>query len=219
MKVYTIEDLKSFDRNDIGFLMCPSGDYTQIKKFDNNCWFGPASKFSDNCIFGEWCGFFQECSFGDMCEFSNCCIFDELCDFGKKCSFGDDCSFGDSCRFDKECDFGKTCRFKKKCEFGESCSFSKECSFSQGCILENNIKFEGIQDNVIRVLKIDNVGSWEGCHFFKTASEIYVRCDVLSECFFGTIAEFEEKVNETCKEYQQHLKKYIEAIKYAKAVM
>ena len=45
MKVYTEKDLEGFKRDDLGRLICPSGDYTQIKSF------------------GEWCSFGKGCSF------------------------------------------------------------------------------------------------------------------------------------------------------------
>ena len=78
------------------------------------------------------------------------------------------------------------------------------------------MKFENIQEDVDRVLKIDRIGSRKGCtYFFKTLSEIYVRCG----CFFGTIAEFESKVLETHKDNKQYLTEYTEAIRYAKIVL
>ena len=52
MKVYTIEDLKNFERDEYGRLICPSGDYTQIESF------------------GEWCSFDMSCSFGELCSFN-----------------------------------------------------------------------------------------------------------------------------------------------------
>ena len=120
MKVYTSKDIETFERDDLGRLICPSGDYTQI------------------------------------------------------------------------------------------------CSFGECCNLDNNLKFENIAEQVDRVLKIDCIGSRKGCtYFFKTLSEIYVRCG----CFFGTIAEFEKKVNETHEDNEQFKKEYIEAIKYVKAVL
>lgn len=126
MKIYTVQDLENFERDEYGRLICPSGDYTQIKSF------------------------------------------------GERCSFG-------------------------------------EC-----CNLDNNLKFENIQEQVDRVLKIDRIGSRKGCtYFFKTLSEIYVRCG----CFFGTIAEFENKVNETHKYNEQYRREYLEAIKYVRAVI
>lgn len=78
------------------------------------------------------------------------------------------------------------------------------------------MKFENIEERVNRVIKIDRIGSRKGCtYFFKTASEIYVRCG----CFFGTIAEFEAAVNETHKNNEQYKNEYLEAIRYVKAIM
>lgn len=47
MKKYTINDLKTFERYDFGFLICPSGDYTAIKEFEEGCEFGAGAKFGD----------------------------------------------------------------------------------------------------------------------------------------------------------------------------
>lgn len=132
MKIYTIEDLKNFERDKNGRLICPSGDYSLIKEFS------------------------------------------------------------------------------ERCSFGEKCSFGKRCSFGEG------IKYEGMSETTLRFLKIDRIGSRLGCtYFFKTATDIYVRCG----CFFGTIADFEKKVNETHARNKKYRKEYIEAIKYVKAVM
>lgn len=51
MKVYTEKDLEGFERDDLGWLICPSGDYTQIKSL------------GAGCSFGEWCGFGEGRSF------------------------------------------------------------------------------------------------------------------------------------------------------------
>lgn len=138
MKIYNEEDIKNFERDEYGRLICPSGDYTQIKSFS------------------------------------------EYCDFGEGCDFGENCSFGEYCN------------------------------------LENNLCFENIPEQIIRVIKIDRIGSRQGCtYFFKTLSQIYVRCG----CFFGTIEKFEAEVNETHKNHDKYRKEYLEAIKYIKAVI
>lgn len=63
MKVYTEKDLEGFERDDLGRLICPSGDYTQIKGFGECCSFG------EGCSFGEWRSFGEWCSFGEGCRF------------------------------------------------------------------------------------------------------------------------------------------------------
>lgn len=45
MKVYTEKDLEGFERDDFGRLICPSGDYTQIKGFGECCSFGEGCSF------------------------------------------------------------------------------------------------------------------------------------------------------------------------------
>ena len=45
MKVYTEKDLEGFERDDLGRLICPSGDYTQIKGFGECCSFGEGCSF------------------------------------------------------------------------------------------------------------------------------------------------------------------------------
>lgn len=78
------------------------------------------------------------------------------------------------------------------------------------------MSFENIKEQIIRVIKIDRIGSRQGCtYFFKTLSQIYVRCG----CFFGTIEKFEAEVNETHKDNDKYRQEYLEAIKYIKAVI
>ena len=70
-------------------------------------------------------------------------------------------------------------------------------------------------EQIVKVIRIGGIGSQKGyTYFFKTLSEIYVRCG----CFFDTIAEFEAQVN-THKNNKQYKKEYLEEIKYIKAVM
>lgn len=57
MKVYTEKDLEGFERDDFGRLICPSGDYTQIKSFGECCSFGERCSFGECCSFGERCRF------------------------------------------------------------------------------------------------------------------------------------------------------------------
>ena len=61
MKVYTVEDLETFEKDECGYLICPTGDYSQIESFN------------ERCSFGEWC------SFGECCSFGGCCSFGEKC--------------------------------------------------------------------------------------------------------------------------------------------
>ena len=101
MKVYTEKDLEGFERDDFGWLICPSGDYTQIKSF------------GEMCIFSAWCSFGEGCSFGEWCSFGRCCRFGEWCSFGRCCRFGERCSFGRCCRFGERCSFGEGCSFER----------------------------------------------------------------------------------------------------------
>ena len=57
MKGYTEKDLEGFERDDFGRLICPSGDYTQIKSFGECCSFGERCSFGECCSFGERCRF------------------------------------------------------------------------------------------------------------------------------------------------------------------
>ncbi|KAA3405068.1 hypothetical protein F1904_11635 [Akkermansia muciniphila] len=50
MKKYTEDDLKHFTVDGGGWLICPSGDYSQI------------NGFGEQCSFGEWCSFGEQCS-------------------------------------------------------------------------------------------------------------------------------------------------------------
>ena len=40
MKKFTQADFENFDRDEYGHKICPSGDYTAIRDFGNDCSFG-----------------------------------------------------------------------------------------------------------------------------------------------------------------------------------
>ena len=39
MERYNKKDLENFERDCLGYIICPSGDYTVIKDFPDNCVF------------------------------------------------------------------------------------------------------------------------------------------------------------------------------------
>ena len=80
MKRYTEEDLKKFERDENGNIICPRGDYQLIQDFPARC------AFDDGCIFDAFCNFGEHCSFGAHCIFGKGCSFGEWCSFGKWCS-------------------------------------------------------------------------------------------------------------------------------------
>ena len=51
MKKYTIEDLKGFEKDENGRLLCPAGDYTEIASFPGWCRFGAGCRFGEECQF------------------------------------------------------------------------------------------------------------------------------------------------------------------------
>ena len=73
MRRYTLEDFKTFEKDEYGVLICPQGDYTSLKNIPASCSFG------EGCSFGEWCSFGKSCSFGERCSFGEWCE----CEFGK----------------------------------------------------------------------------------------------------------------------------------------
>ncbi|WP_418440678.1 hypothetical protein [Anaerotignum lactatifermentans] len=97
MRRYTLEDFKTFEKDEYGVLICPQGDYTSLKNIPASCSFG------EGCSFGEWCSFGKRCSFGEECSFGKWCSFGEGCSFGEECSFGEGMQFRRGC----ECEFGK----------------------------------------------------------------------------------------------------------------
>lgn len=73
MRRYTLEDFKTFEKDEYGVLICPQGDYTSLKNIPAGCSFGKWCSFGEGCSFGERCSFGEWCSFGEECE----------CEFGK----------------------------------------------------------------------------------------------------------------------------------------
>ena len=86
MKEYTNEDLKTFERNEWGWLICPSGDYTEIRTFPEKCIFEKGCNFIRRSNFGVWCSFGEWCSFCERCNFGERCVFGELNRFDENCS-------------------------------------------------------------------------------------------------------------------------------------
>lgn len=94
--------------------------------------------------------------------------------------------------------------------------FPERCSFAELCIFEKNLYFDGILYPDKSVVKIYSISSRDGCAYFSNkASGIYVACGR----FYGTIDEFEAKVNETHANNEQYRKEYLLAIEYIKAIM
>lgn len=64
MKKYTQEEFDAIERDEYGIKNCPTGDYTAIKIFGEECIFGALCRFGEECSFGEWCSFGERCRFG-----------------------------------------------------------------------------------------------------------------------------------------------------------
>ena len=174
MKKYTQADFDNFEVDKFGRKICPTGDYTAIKGFGEECIFG------ERCIFGARCIFDERCIFGEQCNFGALCIF------GEGCSFGAWCFFGALCIFDEGCSFGAWCFFGGGCIFGERCSFGEGCSFSEWCRYENGAVKNG------RYVAVDRIGSENRKAYFyiDDNGNMFVRAG----CWFSDMAAFKERV-------------------------
>ena len=195
MKKYTAEEMKRFEKDENGRLLCPAGDYTEIKSFPERCNFGERCSFGVGCSFGDNCRFGKDCRFGEGCSFSAGCRFGEECHFGAKCGFEDGGSFGAGCSFGAECRFGEYCRFGADCRFGEECRFGKRCSFGENCRFGAECRFEGghIAAPGYPMLTFGGFGSANRTTYaFNCTDGIVIRCG----CFSGSLEEFRKKVRE-----------------------
>ncbi len=102
MLKYIDDSFKTFSTNPEGYLVCPTGNYTNVK------------------LVAEKCVFDSDCVFGDDVTFLKGCVF------SYRCFFGEDVSFSDSTHFLQGCKFGKGAEFKGLCEFGPRCEFGVE---------------------------------------------------------------------------------------------
>lgn len=196
MKKYTAKDLETFQRDEYGWLICPSGDYTAIKTFPEKCNFGMRCSFGRRCRFGkwsrfsEWSDFGHECVFGEGCIFGASCSFGEMCVFGKCSNFGVFCSFGEMCAFGICSNFGDVCSFGEGSCFGGRCNFGKQCSFGEYCCFGHNCSHEGLTNSIY--MAVDKIGiELRKTYFFKAEEGYFVRAG----CFFGTLDEFKNKVH------------------------
>lgn len=91
MERYNEEDLENFERDCLDHIICPSGDYTVIKDFPNNC------VFESSCLFGNWSNFGKRNIFGEASRFGAWSRFGKWCSFGERCIFGELSRFGEKC--------------------------------------------------------------------------------------------------------------------------
>lgn len=185
MERYNEKDLENFERNEWGWLICPSGDYTAIRTFPEKCIFGKRCNFRRRSNFGVMCSFGDGCTFGEMCNFDAWNSFGDWCNFSAGCNFGAWSSFGkrnifSGAMFGACSSFGKWCNFGERCNFGELSRFGEKCSH------------EGLTNSIY--VAIDRIGSeLRKTYFFKAEEGYFVRAG----CFFGTLDEFKAQVHET----------------------
>ena len=180
MKVITQKEFDNFPIIN-SCKQCPSGDYTKIKQFENDCSFG------ENCKFGKYSEFGKRCHFGDHCEFRRNCSFGEYCKFGNDCYFSEECTFGDGCCFGIWCVFGDLSNFCERCKFGAYSDFRYKCRFENGHVAKDGYP----------LLSFGGFGSINRTtYFFNCEDGIWVRCG----CFFGDIGQFRERVKKTRKD-------------------
>lgn len=113
---FTKEDFKSFP-TDGDCIICPSGDYTAIKKIPKNCKFGHNSSFGPNAKFGYGVGFGNHCGFDQYSSFKGNNTFGDHCVFSLTTIFGCGTTFGDGCVFDYNPLFSDNTTFGVSCMF------------------------------------------------------------------------------------------------------
>lgn len=197
MKKYSKKDLENFERDYLGRIICPSGDYTKIKDFkeccifDKECYFNHYTTFESDCIFGEHCYFGNSCYFRQGCSFGSKCVFGNHCIFYKGCSFDTWCIFGNNNYFQNNCTYKNNCDFGNGCNFGGNAVFGKECRFGDLCTYGKHCSHEGLTDSLYIIIKC--VGYWEeSIYFFKAKEGFFVRMS----WYWGTLEEFKKKILE-----------------------
>lgn len=196
MKKYSKKDLENFERDYLGRIICPSGDYTKIKDFkeccifDKECYFNHYTIFELGCIFGEHCYFGNSCCFGQGCSFGSKCVFGNHCVFYKGCSFDVWCIFGNNNYFQNNCTYKNNCNFGNYCNFGDDNIFDTECTFGDLCKYGKNCSHEGLTNSIY--MGVDKIGiELRKTYFFKAEEGYFVRAG----CFFGTLKEFKNKLH------------------------
>lgn len=204
MKKITQKKFDGFPIDKNGYRICPNGDYTKIKHFDDNCKFSNNCIFGNFCIFGKWCILENECSFGDGCAFGSRCNLGEMCAFGIWCEFKNECKFGCNCIF------GTVSNFDDRCSFGNNCSFNEDCKFWSNCSFENGKVVNG------KYFSCDRIGiDTDKIYIFIDEKEnIFVR----EKLFFGDEQEFIDKIKKTCSSTKQTMQ-YLLALELAKNIL
>lgn len=143
MKKYLIEDFEKFDEDGLGYINCPTGDYSAIKEFPAHCGFavnsifGTGTHFGEDTILGEGCTINSDSIIGKYSTLSGDCLVGDNVKFGSYChlggSFSDNCTFGEHCFFNSRSTFGMNCSFGSNSCFMAGCSFESIASFGEGC--------------------------------------------------------------------------------------
>jgi len=207
MKKYTQEEYNAIERDSDGFKICPTGDYSNIEHFEDNCdfekecVFASDSKFGNCCIFGKQCIFGIRCKFGRRCRFGIYCYFGYCNTFDGKCEFMYGCDFGNGCKFNESifediCVFGNCCTFSN-CTISDNCNFGCYCEFTKGCKVEGNIE-------LLDLIKFESTAGGICTYFIKHSKGIYIR----SGNFNGSIYEFRELLSEE-KYYDNNIAKIL----------
>jgi hypothetical protein len=77
MRRYTLEDFKTFEKDEYGVLICPQGDYTSLKNIPARCSFGEWYSFGEWCSFGERCSFDEDANV-NLESYKKCCLPEDL---------------------------------------------------------------------------------------------------------------------------------------------
>jgi len=230
LKVFKLTDLDNFERVN-GRLMCPIGDYSEIKAFPMNCMFGAGSKFGVNTVFDRNCSFMggciigdhsvigsesyigKGCFIGDHCNIGSGCKIDDFCFIGSFCIFQYGCRFGKDlskigtfCHFSELCEFYKGTEFPDNTSFGAMCTFGEGCSFGKDCQCEDGHVF-------VDMFKISEVGKRKETMYFWYLDDnsILVRCGEM--CL--ELTEFYQKIRSERSD-DRNIEEYIRAADFAK---
>ena len=174
MKKFTQEEFNDLEIKN-GYRICPTGNYTNIKNF------------GDNCIIGSYCTIGNNSVIGKSCRIGYGSIIGNNCTIGNFGVIGKDCIIGSYGVIGTHSTFGSGCTIGAFCTIGYSRRIGYGCTFGIGLIY-NDIKVINR-----RIVSIVGIGESEAIYKWVSIGNVNHYQDV---CFFGTEEELRKSINE-----------------------
>lgn len=176
MKKITQEEYDAMPITD-DYKICPTGDYSDVKIFDDDAKFGSHTIFESHSVFGSYSRFGSHSTFGECSTFGAWSKFEAHLIFGSYSTFGHTSTFGEYAEFGSYAAFGNDAKFTGQTTFGHDTTF--ENGYLPINYMRPFMKFAGFGSRCNSEL-----------YYYQFTRGDYIRAG----CWFGTVEEFRQRV-------------------------